>query len=352
MSTSAGRLRVYTSGSGGTAANDFVRVYGLDADSGALVRLGEVATGPVRPGYLAVSPDGRHLYGIGRPEGATARVTAFRIDPTSGALARLEAEGETGGTGGTHIAVHPSGRWALCAHFQGGQVSVVPLGPDGAPGSAVRLLAISPEAHQIVIDGRHVFVPCRSGNVIHQFLFDDVTGELSPNAPAVVEASRPGAGPRHMAFHPSRRWAFVINELDGTLSRCSYDPGAGRLAIAGTVRAVPEGVTERASAHILVHPNGRLVFGSNRDHGSISTFSVDEASGRLELRSNETAGGALRKPRNFALDPSGRYLLAADQAGGGLFVFLIDEARAKLTPVGGPVPDGGNPTFVGTLALP
>lgn len=335
---------VYVSG-----GSDEIAVFTFDRTTGVLARKGSAATGGLRPGYLAFAPDRRFVYGVG---GNPARVGSFAVDSATGMLTKIEgAEVPTGGSSGSpHIAVHPTGKWLVVAHFSSSQVSVVPL-VQGIPGPAVQVLATAAEAHQVIIDptGKWVFIPCRGGNAVEQLVFDGATGTLTPNDPARVEAQQPGAGPRHMFLHQNARWAYVINEKNGTVTSYRYDAGAGKLAEPQTIAAVPDGFAETASAHVLVHPNGRFLYGSNRIHNSIAIFSIDSATGRLVAVGHELGDGMIKAPRNFTIDPSGKFLLVANQRAGTVLVFRIDAGSGKLTRVGGPVEGLGGPSFVGVL---
>jgi 6-phosphogluconolactonase len=340
------RTCVYASG-----GSEAVRAFTLDPGSGSLVPIGAVVTGPLRPGYLAFSPDQRHVYGVGyASDTRLGRILAFAIDPSSGALTLLPGERATGGTGGTHIAVHPGGRFILCAHFQGGQVSVIAREPDGSLGPLTQLLAVSSEAHQIWFAGPHVFVPCRSANLVHRFAFDESRGALAPLAPATVHAPRPGAGPRHMVIPEGRPWAYVLNELDGTITRYDFVSASGALTPRESVPTIPGGAREDAAAHVLVHPSGRFLYASNRAHHSLAVFAIDADTGRLTRLANETGGGLVRQPRSFAIEPTGQFLFVVNQADGLLLTFRIAE-DGRLALVGPPVAGLGHPTFVGALAL-
>lgn len=337
---------VYVSGSSSTIA-----IYSFDPATGALTPRGSAAGG-TEPTYLAWDPAGRFLFA---GNGGSGRVTAFGIDRATGALSRInDAPTEGGGYAAsvTHLCVDPTGRWVLTAHFDSGHVAVSPIAEDGAVGPPVEIQRPGPEAHQIVCDrsGRHVFVPCRSGNLVAQYRFDPGTGRLVPGAPAFVEAA-PGAGPRHIAFHPSERFAYVINELDGTMTSYRYDAGAGTLSQPATVPTVPAGIGENAAAHVVVHPTGRFVYGSNRAHHSIAMFAVDPATGRLASLGHETGGGAINTPRDFAVDPSGRFLIAASMAADEVLVFRIDEARGTLRRIGEAVRAPREAQFVGFLEV-
>jgi 6-phosphogluconolactonase len=282
-------------------------------------------------------------------------VTAFASDRATGALARLgDAATAVKGYAAevTHLAVHPSGRWLLVDHFDSGHIVVLPIAADGRPGAPVDVERPADQAHQIVCDaaGRYLFVPCRAGNRVASYRFDVQTGQLSAeNPPTVPDA--PGAGPRHIAFHPDGRFAYVINELDGTITSYRYEAATGLLSAPEVLPTVPDGVAERAAAHVVVHPSGRFVYGSNRTHDSIAIFAVDAATGRLRAIGHETGGGLIAQPRGFGVDPSGRWLLVANQRTDTLLVFRIDADTGGLTRIADPIAVPRAPQFVGALEL-
>ena len=139
-----------------------------------------------------------------------------------------------------------------------------------------------------------MFVPCRSGNVIAQYGFDSATGQLAAANPPTVQAAT-GAGPRHIAFHPNQQFAYVINELNGTITSYRYDATAGLLSMPQSMSAVPAGMNETSSAHVVVHPSGKFVYASNRTTQHIAMFTVDPTSGRLTTIGHETGGGMVRR---------------------------------------------------------
>jgi 6-phosphogluconolactonase len=343
----APRTFVYVSGSSPTLS-----IFALDPETGALAPRG-AADGGVNPTYLAWDPARRFLYA---GNGGDGRVTAFALDPATGALARL-GDASTAAKGHaaevTHLSVHPSGRWLLVDHFDSGHIAVLPIAADGRPGAPIDVERPADEAHQIVCDaaGRYVFVPCRAGNRVASYRFDVQTGQLSAVNPPVVPDA-PGAGPRHLAFHPDGRHAYVINELDATITSYRYDAATGLLSAPEVLSTVPAGVVERAAAHVVVHPSGRFVYGSNRTHDSIASFAVDARSGRLRALGHETGGGLVAQPRGFTVDPSGRWLLVANQRADTLLVFRVDGDTGGLTLTGAPIAVPREPQFVGALTLP
>jgi 6-phosphogluconolactonase len=166
--------------------------------------------------------------------------------------------------------------------------------------------------------------------LVYRFHADQ--GSLSPHDPPAV-LSKPGAGPRHFAFHPSGRYAYVINELDSTIAALSYDSDQGVLKPIQTVSTLPDGFSGNSTtAEVQVHPSGRYVYGSNRGHDSIVVFAADPDSGRLTYVEHEPTGG--KTPRNFGIDPTGTYLLAANQDSDNVVVFRIDKATGQLESTG------------------
>jgi 6-phosphogluconolactonase len=330
---------VYTSGSDSPE----IRVMRFDAEAGTFTPLYTFDAGP-GSGYLAFGRGGTRIYGINR---TPARVIAFAVERT-GALQRMNDVLVPGVFGSTHLAVHPSGRRLMVAHFGSGHVSVHPFGPDGAVADAIDVQETAAEAHQAVStkDGRFLFVPCRAGDVVCQFVVDPDSGKLGRNDPFTVPA-KTGAGPRHMAVHPSQRFAFVLNELDGTMTSYRLDPERGQLSALHTVASVPEGFAEGAAAHIEAHPGGRFVYASNRQHGSIAIWTFDPDGARLQLVGHETAGGRIRSPRDFTLSPDGAMLLVANQADGLLLAFAVESAGTlRLLGIG---QAQAAPTFIGIL---
>jgi len=176
------------------------------------------------------------------------------------------------------------------------------------------------------------------------YRFDAASGALAAHQPSSV-AMAPGAGPRHFAFHPDGRQAFVINELDSTITSLSWNGISGAFSVGSTVPTRPAGVTGGSTAEIHVHPSGRVVYGSNRGHDSIAVFRVSTG-GALALVEHESTRG--KTPRNFTIDPTGRWLIAANQESDTLAVFSINQSTGALTPTG---PLAGAPAPVSVLWL-
>jgi 6-phosphogluconolactonase len=298
------------------------------------------------PSFLALHPSGRFLYAVnetGEFRGAkTGAVSAFAVDAKTLDLTLLNQQPSEGGAP-CHLAIDRAGRNLLVANYGGGTVAVLPIGQDGrlAPASSVRThegkgpnasRQDKPHAHGVYLDAaeRFAFVPDLGADRVFVYRFDAAKGALEPHGAAAPE---PGSGPRHMAFDPKGRYAYVINELSSTITTFAYDPARGELTRLDTVSALPAGFTGTSyTAEIEVSPDGRFLYGSNRGHDSLVVFRVDPASGRLALAGHVPIGGSW--PRHFTTLAGGRALLAAHQRGGTIAFFRIDPASGMPQPAG------------------
>jgi len=319
----------------------------FDAESG---QAGPVALAAeaARPTFLAVHPNRRFLYAVngvrefqGQESGA---VSAFALDAGSGGLQLLNQQ-SSGGTGPCHLVVDREGRNVLVANYAGGSVACLPIAGDGSlkpPSSAIQHHGSSvnpgrqegPHAHSINLDAANRFaLVCDLGlDQILVYRFDAASGTLIPNDPPFVSIA-PGAGPRHLAFHPSGRFAYVINELNSTVTGFRYDADAGRLQETQTITTLPNGFTgENHPAEVLAHPSGRFLYGSNRGHDSIVMYAIDPQSGQLTLGGHQSSGG--KGPRNFNVGPSGRWMIVGNQSTNNALVLRVDPERGTLTPTG------------------
>jgi 6-phosphogluconolactonase len=319
----------------------------LDTSSGALSPEGEPAES-ANPSFLAIHPSGRFLYAVnevGDFRGKDGAVSAFVVDGKTGALTLLNQEASQG-SGPCYITVDKEGRHVLVANYGGGTVAVLPVQADGrlAPASSSQKheghgvnprRQTRPHAHSINLDAanRFAFAADLGLDKLLVYRYDAAKGTLAPDQPVSVA---PGAGPRHFTFHPDGRHAYVINEMYSTVTAFDYNAEKGALAEIQTVGTLPKDFEdENSTAEVVVRPDGKFLYGSNRGHDSIAIFAIDAASGKLTAAGHQPTLG--KEPRNFAIDPSGSFLLAANQNSDTLVVFRIDGASGHLTPVGAPV---------------
>jgi 6-phosphogluconolactonase len=321
--------------------------FAFDPSSGELTDkalAGEVTS----PSFLAIHPSHKYLYSVnetGEFQGKkTGGVSAFAIDPRSGDLKLLNQQ-SSGGGGPCHLVVDKQGKNVLAANYGGGSICALPIGADGKLAEASAFIQHkgtsvdkdrqeAPHAHSINLDAANqfAFVADLGLDKVFVYKFDPSKGTLTANDPAAVSIA-PGSGPRHFAFHPDGRHAYVINEMKSTITAFDYDRKDGVLKEVQTITTLPEGFKGNTStAEVVVHPSGKFLYGSNRGHDSIAVFSIDQNSGKL------TAGGHQNKdiktPRNFVIDPTGAYLLVANMDSDSIVVFRIDPKTGNLTPTG------------------
>lgn len=329
-------IGTYTSG-----ASEGIYVCRFATETGAL-SLQRVVSGIENPSFLALDPTQRRLYAVNETDnfgGAdTGAVSAFAIDADSGDVQFLNQQA-TGGGWPCHIAVDRTGTHALVANYKNGSVALLPLARDG------RLEPLSdleqhtgrgthpqrqrqPHAHSVTLDAtnRFVFVADLGTNKLMAYHLNGQQHTLTLASETVLH---PGAGPRHFAFHPNRPYAYVINELDSSVTAFAFDAQTGGLEALQTISTLPEGYTEaNTCADIHVAPSGRFLYGSNRGHDSIVVYAIAE-DGRLTFEQHMSTGG--QTPRNFALDPTGTFLLAANQNSDSIVTFRINAETGHLS---------------------
>jgi len=271
------------------ARGDGIHVYGVDAATGAWTHVQHIGD-LTNPSFLVLSPDQRFLYSV---HGDGDQATAFALDRETG-HATLINRAATGGRNGVRQAIDPSGRFLVVANYAGGSVAVLAIAPDGSLTDQHQLVALrgkpgphkteqtSSHPHDVVFDpsGRFVLLPDKGLDRVFVFRFDAASGRLSPAEPGSVE-TRPGAGPRHLAFHPTLPIVWVLNELDSTTATYRWDAERGTLAPIQVVTTLPTDFTgSSTTAEIAVSPDGRFVYGSNRGHDSVTIYAANAADGR------------------------------------------------------------------------
>lgn len=314
--------------------------------------------------FVAIHPSRKFLYAVseisdfqGKPLGG---VSAFAIDRASGNLTLLNQQSSEG-AGPCHLVVDATGKNVLVANYGGGSVAALPI--DSATGKLSAASASiqhtgsgvdksrqeKPHAHSINLDAknRFAFAADLGLDKVLIYRFDADKGTLVANDPPAGVVA-PGSGPRHFAFHPSGRFAFVNNEMTSSVTAFQYDAEKGSLTEVHTLSTLPNEVKGNSTAETVVHPSGKFVYVSNRGHDSIAIFTFDEASGKLTAAGHCLTGG--KTPRNFNIDPTGQFLLAANQGTNDVFSFRIDPKTGQLTATGSKI-EVGSPVCVRFVSL-
>jgi len=336
----------FTRAVGGRHRPDGIYIYRMSPDTGRLTHVDTVMN-TLDPAFLALAPSRRFLYAVNEVrefEGqASGMVSAFAVEPEAGRLTWLNLQ-PTRSSGPCYVSVDPTGRWVLAANYHGGAVNVFPVQPDGRLGAATEFIQQrgssvvtdrqeAAHAHSIILDPtqRFAFVADLGMDKIVVYRFDAERGQLVPHDPPWV-GSKPGAGPRHMAFHPNGKYMYVSNELDSTVTVLAYDAARGVFEPLQTLSSLPpEWEGENSGADIHIAPSGDFLYASNRGHDSLAIFAVGE-DGTLTAAGHVSTQG--HTPRNFGLSPDGNWLLAANQDSHTVVVFRVDQATGQLAPTG------------------
>jgi len=321
----------------------------LNMKTGSLRQIG-FTEGVVNPSFVAIHPSNKFLFAVGEIsefDGKKAGgVTAFAINPKDGSLTKLN-EKSSGGAGPCHLVVDATGKNVLVANYGGGSVACLPINADGTledassfiqhEGSSVdKQRQQGPHGHSINVspDNKFAFAADLGLDKVLIYAFDAEKGKLAPNDPAAADVE-PGSGPRHFAFHPSGKYAYVINEISLTVTAFEYNAKRGQLKTLQTISTIPDADRDQpglSTAEIRVHPSGKFLYGSNRGHDTIAAFRINQDTGELTYIENESTQG--KTPRNFLVDPTGTYLLAENQSTDSIVVFRINQDTGELEPTG------------------
>jgi 6-phosphogluconolactonase len=339
----------YTAEAGSTSKG--IYAYRFDSDTGKLTSIG-IAAETTNPSFLAVHPNHRFLYAVnetgnyrGQKSGA---VSAFSIDRATGKLTLLNQVASRGADP-CYITADKTGKYVLVANYTGGSVAVFPVLEDGRLGEASSFIQHTghgtdpqrqegPHAHSIDLspDNHFAIVDDLGLDETLVYRFDSAKGALTLNDPQLyttLAKADPGAGPRHFAFHPGGKFAYVVNEMGSTVSVFSYDGTDGALRRLQTISTFPKDFSaHNDDAEIEVHPSGKFLYASNRGHDSIAVFAVDPAKGTLTLIEYAPTKG--QTPRSFEIAPGGSLLFAANEKSDNIVVFRISPQTGRLRPTG------------------
>jgi 6-phosphogluconolactonase len=370
-----------------------IYVYRMDPTSGKLERVHAIPTGP-NPSFLVFDPTRRFLFSVNETFGGGA--SAYAVDPATGGVTLLNQVSVAGDLP-CYISIDPSGRYLLVACYWSGSLTVVPVGADGRLGERSQVVhhlgaAAEPgrrmasydatagllcevtlpergvpagvkldrqetaHAHSILFDPGQQFALSADLGMDRVWIYRFENGRLAANcpgdpvgcaeqgwvgseaAPAEAQATaghnlKPGAGPRHIAFHPNQRFAYVSNELDSTVTAFAWDGSLGALRPVQNLSTLPADFHGKSdAAHLAITPDGRFLYVSNRGHNSLAIYRVDAETGLLTSTGFASCLG--NWPRNFCIDPDGRFLVVANQYSEDVFVMAIDPNNGALKPTG------------------
>jgi 6-phosphogluconolactonase len=326
-----------------------IHAYRLDGDTGSLELLNR-ATDVEHPFFMALSADRRFLYSIHAPGQFGGKnneqVAAFELVDKHGELKLLNRQ-SSHGTASCYLDVDATGRTVVVANYSTGSVASLPVQEDGSLGEAATFVQHEgssvdtarqegPHAHSIVVspDNRFVLAADLGIDQVLGYRLDAEAATIAPNSQALVRTP-PGAGPRHLTFHPNGQHVYVINELANSVTLFDYETESGMLTERQTISTVPDDFDGTSHcADLKITPDGRFLYGTNRGHDSIAAYRIAE-DGRLTLLAIEPSLG--KGPQNLAITPSGNLLLCANMPGSNVALFRIDQQTGSLATVGEPI---------------
>jgi 6-phosphogluconolactonase len=329
-----GTPRVYVGSGDGK-----IRLFAFDTDAGTLSPSGTFDAG-VNPSFLAFDSTRRFVYAVD-----DNAVRAFAVDGQSGAITAIN-QAPSGGSGPTHVSLDRAGGFVLVANYGGGTINVLRRQGDGSLGASAgtRAFGGGAQTHQIVADPNNAFllVPNKGLDSVAVLPFNPTTGAFADGGFAGA-----GDGARHIDFHPSGGFAYVINENASTMTAYTY--ASGTLTQLEELSTLPNGFGgANTGAEVQVGPSGGFVYGSNRGHNSIVIFAINQSTGRLTLVGHQPTQG--QTPRHFSIDRTGRFLFVGNQTSNNVVVMRVDAQSGTLTPVGAPV-SVPSPGWVGLIYL-
>lgn len=317
-----------------------VYVYKFNTQTGDFSAVVDNTNGLKNPTFLAVAPNQKFVYTVGETQGGS--VNAYAFNNKTGKLIKINTQ-SAGGDGPCHISVDKTGKWVLVGNYGGGSLSILPIEKDGSLGAPTQTIKHEgksvnasrqekPHVHSVNIapNNTDVFVPDLGIDKIVTYKLDAKTGQLSAGTPAATKTAD-GAGPRHFTIHPNGKWAYVIQELNATVT--AYNYAKGGLTEIQTISTLPADYKGNNScADIHISADGKFLYGSNRFYDHLVVYSIDQKTGKLTYITNQPVEG--KTPRNFMIDPSGKWVLVANQDSDNIVLFKRDAQKGTLTPTG------------------
>lgn len=324
---------------GGSSEGIYVYKFNSETGDNSFVSVAKSSN----PSFLAISPNKKYVYAVNENADSTkftvgGNISAFSFDAKKGVLTEINKQ-PSGGKHPCYVAIDKTGRWVFAGNYTSGSIGLLHANTDGSLDTLKQVIQHSgsgpnkarqqgPHVHSTNLspDNKFLFVPDLGIDKVMVYSFNNKTGVLKPTSSA---ASEPGSGPRHFDFSPNKKFAYLMEEMSGTV--VCYKVNNGTLELNQRISAHPtdfKGVV--GSADIHVSPDGKFLYCSNRgDENTITIFSINHADGKLKLVGYQSTLG--KTPRNFNFDPSGNFLLVANQNSNDIFIFKIDRKTGLLT---------------------
>lgn len=324
-----------------------VYVFEFDRKAGTMKPVQTIFNGK-GPSFLAIHPSGKYLYSVNEAVEAgpskVGAVSAYAIEGTTGELTFLNGQSSLG-NGPCYVSIDQTGKTAFAANYGGGSLAVLPIKADGALGVAsdsVQNAGSGPNVKRqesshvhsatVAPDNRYVYVADLGTDKLHILEIDANKSTVKPARTPFVTV-KPGSGPRHMAFHPNGKYAYLVEELTSSVAVFGRNAKTGALTLlTDGVKTLPADFTaENTSADIHIDPSGKFLYQSNRGRNALAIFAIG-ANGQLTLLGDEPTRG--KTPRNFMIDPKGDFIFITHQDSDNITIFKRNKQTGKLTYTG------------------
>jgi 6-phosphogluconolactonase len=320
-----------------------IYVYAFDRAT-ATLNLVETASDLTSPSFLEIHPSGKFLYAASEldHDGAAG---SFALDQTTGKLKFINQQSSKGG-GACHVAIDKTGKFALVSNYGAGTLAVLPIQANGSLSPASDVIvhtgnSVNKERQEkahvhsafFSPDNKYVFVSDLGTDEIYQYQLNHTTGKVIADATKIIRVS-PGAGPRHLVFHPNGKYFYSVEELTSTVAVLAYNKQNGHVKIINdTIKALPDsfkGFTKSADIHI--DPSGKFLYYSHRGLNTLAIFSIADDGASIKLIGQQDVMG--ESPRNFLIDPKGEFAFVANQDTDNIVIFKVDKSTGLLTYTG------------------
>jgi len=329
-----------------------IHVYDFNRNNGSVKLIDSVQT--PNPSYLAVAPNQNFVYAVSETVRGnhSGMVRAFSFDKKAGRLTYIN-EQSSRGDNPCYVSIDKTGKWIAVANYSSGTLAVLPIKNNGSLEEPVDSFQHhghginaqrqeAPHVHSTVFspDNKYLFVQDLGIDKIITYSFNDKTGAIAPKDSIKLKN---GSGPRHFVFHPNGKWAYLVQEIAGTVTAFNYQKG--QLKAIQTISTLPPNFNQYfTSADIHISNDAKFLYASTRDSSNtIAIYNIDSKTGKLSIIGYQSTLG--KTPRNFNFDPSGNYLLVANQNSDSVIIFKVNHQTGMLIDTGNRI-DIGNPVCI------
>ena len=321
-------------GTGAKGAESSITLCELDLKEGTVTVI-DTFSNVQGPGYVSLSPDEKYLYSVNQDN----TIAAFSVGK-GGTLTYLNKQADKG-INPCHVSVHPSGNMAFLANYTSGDWAAYPIAANGEVEAASATFSFSgsgpdksrqekPHAHCAMPapNGKYVYISDLGTDRLMNYTVDIKSGKVAPNPAQAYFSTQPGAGPRHLAIHPSGKYLYLLNEMKATLTACAID-ARGVVKEIETLPTVPTNFSgKNTAAAVHAHPNGKFVYASNRGYNAIHAYEIQKDG---SLKSVGEVREGIDTPRDFNFDPSGKFMVVGNQKTNDLVVYKVDPKTGKMS---------------------